>query len=208
SPIIDATGKVVGASKIARDISEQKRVQAEIANLLARERVAREEAEIANRSKDEFLAVLSHELRTPLTAMLGWLSILRGHRLDQKTRDHAIETIERNAKAQAQLIEDLVDVSRIVGGKLNLEVRPTDLLPVINAAVEVVRPAADTKDIRLEINYDSTVGAVSGDATRLQQVIWNLLSNAVKFTPKGGTIHVEFGSAGSSAEVVIRDTGI
>src|SRR6185503_6126469 len=119
-----------------------KEAQEERERLLERERAAREEAEIANRTKDEFLAVLSHELRTPLTAMLGWLSILRGHRLDEKTTEHAMETIHRNAKAQAQLIEDLVDVSRIVGGKLNLEVRPIDLLPVINAAIEVVRPAA------------------------------------------------------------------
>ena len=102
--------------------------------------------------------------------MLGWLSILRGHQLDQKTTNHAIETIERNAKAQAQLIEDLVDVSRIVGGKLSLEVRPIDLLPVINAAVEVVRPAANSKDIRIEINYDSSVGPIAGDATRLQRL--------------------------------------
>jgi PAS domain S-box-containing protein len=208
SPIKNAAGKVIGASKIARDVSEQKRAQKEMERILARERAAREEAEVANRAKDEFLAVLSHELRTPLTAMLGWLSILRAHRVDQKTTEHAIETIERNAKAQAQLIEDLVDVSRIVGGKLNLELRPIDLLPVINAAIEVVRPAAEAKTISIEINYNSSVGPVSGDPDRLQQVIWNLLSNAVKFTPKGGSIQVEFGQTESSAELVIRDTGI
>ena len=208
SPIRDANGKVIGASKIARDISEQKRTAQERDELLKRERAAREEAEIANRAKDEFLAVLSHELRTPLTAMLGWLSILRGHRLDQKTTDHAIETIQRNAQAQAQLIEDLVDVSRIVGGKLNVEVTPIDLLPVINAAVEVVRPAADAKAIRIETSNDSNVGPVFGDPARLQQVIWNLLSNAVKFTPKGGSIYVEFQRCESSAKIVVRDTGI
>ena len=208
SPIRNAAGKVIGASKIARDITEQKRAEQEREQLLARERLAREEAEIANRAKDEFLAVLSHELRTPLTAMLGWLAILRGHRLDQKTTEHAIETIERNAQAQAQLIEDLVDVSRIVGGKLNLEVRPIELLPVINAAIEVVRPAADAKNISIEMNYDSAVGPVSGDPARLQQVIWNLLSNAVKFTPKEGSVHVNFQQTESSAEIVIRDTGI
>jgi CheY-like chemotaxis protein len=173
-----------------------------------RERVARQEAEIANRTKDEFLAVLSHELRTPLTAMLGWLAILRGRKLDKQTTQHAIDTIERNAKAQAQLIEDLVDVSRIVGGKLKLELRSIDLLPVINAAVEVVRPAADAKDINLDVKYDSTVGPVSADAARLQQVIWNLLSNAVKFTPKGGSVKLDFRGTGSSAEVVISDTGV
>jgi len=208
SPIKNAAGKIIGASKIARDVTEQKRAEQEREQMLARERVAREEAEIANRAKDEFLAVLSHELRTPLTAMLGWLAILRGHRLDKKTTEHAIETIERNAQAQAQLIEDLVDVSRIVGGKLNLEVRPIDLLPAINAAIEVVRPAADAKSISIEINCDSSVGPVTGDPARLQQVIWNLLSNAVKFTPKGGSVHVNFQQAESSAEIVIRDTGI
>jgi PAS domain S-box-containing protein len=208
SPIRNAAGKVIGASKIARDITEQKRAEQEREQLLARERIAREEAEIANRTKDEFLAVLSHELRTPLTAMLGWLAILRGHRLDQKTTEHAIETIERNARAQAQLIEDLVDVSRIVGGKLKLEVRPIDLLPVINAAIEVVRPAADAKNINIEINCNSSVEPVSGDPARLQQVIWNLLSNAVKFTPKGGSIHVSLQRAESSAEINIRDTGV
>jgi signal transduction histidine kinase/ActR/RegA family two-component response regulator len=208
SPIRNAAGEVIGASKIARDITEQKRAEQEREQMLARERVAREEAEIANRAKDEFLAVLSHELRTPLTAMLGWLAILRGHRLDKKTTEHAIETIERNAQAQAQLIEDLVDVSRIVGGKLNLEVRPIDLLPAVNAAIEVVRPAADAKSISIEINCDSSVGPVTGDPARLQQVIWNLLSNAVKFTPKGGSVHVTFQQAESYAEIVIRDTGI
>jgi PAS domain S-box-containing protein len=208
SPIFDAQGRVIGASKIARDITEQKRSEEAITRLLAGERAARKDAEIANRAKDEFLAVLSHELRTPLTAILGWLSILRGQKLDKTTTRHAIETIERNAKAQAQLIEDLVDISRIVGGKLNLEFRSIDLLPVINAAVEVVRPAADAKHVKLEIKYDSKVGTVSGDATRLQQVIWNLLSNAVKFTPKGGAITVEARPADGFAEVIIRDTGI
>jgi CheY-like chemotaxis protein/anti-sigma regulatory factor (Ser/Thr protein kinase) len=140
--------------------------------------------------------------------MLGWLTILRGHKLDKKTADHAIETIERNAKAQAQLIEDLVDVSRIVGGKLNLEVIPTELMPVIDAAIEVVRPAADAKEITIDVHYDATVGPVAGDAARLQQVIWNLLSNAVKFTPKGGTVTVEFCRHNGFAEVVVRDTGI
>lgn len=208
SPITDATGKIVGASKIARDISEQKRAQEEIARLLAAERAARQDAEVASRTKDEFLATLSHELRTPLTAMLGWLTILRAHKLDKKTTAHAIETIERNAKAQAQLIEDLVDVSRIVGGKLNLEVEPTELMPVIDAAIEVVRPAADAKEIAINVNYDATVGPVSGDGARLQQIIWNLLSNAVKFTPKGGSVSVDFSRRDGFAEVVVRDTGI
>ncbi|HKP39159.1 MAG TPA: PAS domain S-box protein [Pyrinomonadaceae bacterium] len=208
SPIKNAEGKIIGASKIARDISDQKRAQKEIAKLLASEREAREEAEIANRSKDEFLAVLSHEMRTPLTAMLGWLTILRGHKLDAKTTKHAIETVERNAKAQAQLIEDLVDISRIVGGKLNLEVRPIDVVPVIEAALDVIRPAAEAKQIHLDLQIPSAVPPVSGDPARLQQVIWNLLSNAVKFTPKGGEISVVLRQFESSAEIVIRDNGI
>ncbi|HZI48355.1 MAG TPA: PAS domain S-box protein, partial [Pyrinomonadaceae bacterium] len=208
SPIQDATGKIVGASKIARDITQQKKAQNEIARLLTAERAARQEAEVASRTKDEFLATLSHELRTPLTAMLGWLTILRSHKLDQKTTQHAIETIERNAKAQAQLIEDLVDVSRIVGGKLNLEVGPTELYPVIDAAVEVVRPAADAKHISIKLNYDPTVGPVSGDSVRLQQIVWNLLSNAVKFTPSGGSVFIDYRRQGAFAEVVVRDTGI
>lgn len=208
SPIHDASGKVIGASKIARDITDQKRTQEEIARLLAAERAARQDAEIASRTKDEFLATLSHELRTPLTAMLGWLTILRAHKLDKKTSEHAIETIERNAKAQAQLIEDLVDISRIVGGKLNLEVVPTELMPVIDASIEVVRPAADAKEITIDVNYDATVGPVAGDASRLQQIIWNLLSNAVKFTPNGGKVSVDYRRRGSFAEVVVSDTGI
>ncbi|MFY9622165.1 MAG: PAS domain S-box protein [Pyrinomonadaceae bacterium] len=208
SPLHDATGQIVGASKIARDITEQKRTQEEIARLLAAERAARQDAEVASRTKDEFLATLSHELRTPLTAMLGWLTILRGHKLDQATAEHAIETIERNAKAQAQLIEDLVDISRIVGGKLNLEVVPTELMPIVDAAIEVVRPAADAKAITIEVNYDATVGPVSGDASRLQQIVWNLLSNAVKFTPKGGKVSIDFRRQNGFAEVVISDTGI
>jgi PAS domain S-box-containing protein len=208
SPIRNAHGTIIGASKIARDITQQKKTQDEITRLFAAERAARQDAEVASRTKDEFLAVLSHELRTPLTAMLGWLSILRGHQLDQKTTEHAIETIERNAKAQAQLIEDLVDISRIVGGKLNLEVSPIDLQPVINAAVEVVRPAADAKNITIHVNYDPHVGPVSGDPSRLQQIVWNLLSNAVKFTPKDGSVHVDFRRYESHAELVVRDTGI
>ncbi|HEV2905048.1 MAG TPA: ATP-binding protein, partial [Pyrinomonadaceae bacterium] len=208
SPIHDATGKIIGASKIARDITEQKRTQEEIARLLVAERAARQDAEVASRTKDEFLATLSHELRTPLTAMLGWLTILRAHRLDKKTTEHAIDTIERNAKAQAQLIEDLVDISRIVGGKLNLEVVPTELMPVIDASIEVVRPAADAKEITIDVNYDATVAPVAGDASRLQQIIWNLLSNAVKFTPNGGKVSVDFRRQGRFAEVAVRDTGI
>ncbi len=193
---------------ILRDITGRKRAEEEREQLLAREHEARAEAEIANRIKDEFLATLSHELRTPLTAILGWLSIMRSQPLDTKTTEHAIETIERNARIQAQLIEDLVDVSRIVGGKLNLDMQLVNLLPVIEAAIEVVRPAAEAKGVALRVKHDPSAGMVSGDAARLQQVVWNLLSNAVKFTSQGGSVEVLLGRADGSAEIVVRDTGI
>ena len=201
-------GEFIHTRCFTRDITEQKRAQEEISRLLALERTARQEAELANRAKDDFLAVLSHELRTPLTAILGWLTLLRTHKLDETTTTHAIDTIERNAKAQAQLIEDLVDVSRIVGGKLNLDVRPTDLLSVVNAAIEVIRPAAEAKFIELEVDDQSWEGFVSGDPARLQQVIANLLSNAVKFTPNGGSVSVILKSSTSDAEISVCDTGI
>jgi len=193
---------------ILRDITGRKRAEEEREQLLAREHEARAEAEIANRIKDEFLATLSHELRTPLTAILGWLSIMRSQPLDTKTTEHAIETIERNARIQAQLIEDLVDVSRIVGGKLNLDMQLVNLLPVIEAAIEVVRPAAEAKGVALRVKHDPSAGMVSGDAARLQQVVWNLLSNAVKFTSQGGSVEVLLGRGDGSAEIVVRDTGI
>lgn len=208
SPIIDASGKVIGASKIARDITQKKRAEQEREQLLAREHAARSEAEAANRIKDEFLATLSHELRTPLTAMLGWLSMLRSGRLDEETSQHALDTVERNAKAQAQLIEDLVDVSRIAGGKLQLEVHPVDLSSLISAAADIVRPAANARGVLIEISIDTAVGPVAGDAARLQQIIWNLLSNAVKFTGRDGYVYVKLRRVESFAEVEVRDNGI
>jgi PAS domain S-box-containing protein len=204
----DASGKPYRLAGLGWDITERKRAEVERERLIEREHAARTEAEEANRIKDEFLATLSHELRTPLTAMLGWLTILRRERLDKETTQQAIETIERNARAQARLIEELVDVSRIVGGKLILEMRPTSLLQVIEAAVEVVRPAASAKGIQISISTDSSVGLVLGDPTRLQQIIWNVLSNAVKFTPRDGSVHVSTRPAGLSAEVIVQDTGM
>ena len=204
----DASGKPYRLAGLGWDITERKRAEVERERLIEREHAARTEAEEANRIKDEFLATLSHELRTPLTAMLGWLTILRREHLDQETTRQAIETIERNARAQAKLIEELVDVSRIVGGKLSLEMRPTNLLPVIRAAVEVVRPAASAKGVQVGINPDSAVGLVLGDPTRLQQIIWNLLSNAVKFTPRDGSVNISMRRAESSVEVIVQDTGM
>jgi PAS domain S-box-containing protein len=208
SPITDASGKVIGASKIARDITQKKRAEQEREELLAREHAARAEAEAANRIKDEFLATLSHELRTPLTAMLGWLTMLRSGRLDEETSKHALDTVERNARSQAQLIEDLVDVSRIAGGKLQLDVQPVDLSALIYAAVDIVRPAANARGVLLEISIDPAVGPAAGDSARLQQIIWNLLSNAVKFTSRNGYIYVTLRHVESFAEVEVRDTGI
>jgi signal transduction histidine kinase len=157
---------------------------------LAREQVARHEAETANRAKDEFLAMLSHELRTPLGAILGWARMLRGGTLDETAAAHALEVIERNTHVQTRLIEDLLDVSRIVSDKLSLEVRPVDLVRVAEAAIDAVRSAAEAKGVRLDAALDPSAGPVAGDAGRLQQVVWNLLTNAIKFTLQGGRVGV------------------
>jgi signal transduction histidine kinase/ActR/RegA family two-component response regulator len=167
----------------------------------------RDEAEAANRAKDEFLATVSHELRTPLNAIMGWTQILRRGEYDEDALRHAVETIERNSKSQAQLINDILDVSRIITGNLRLEVRPVEVASVIKAAVDTVRPAAEAKEIKIQTLLDSGAGPVSGDAGRLQQVVWNLLSNAVKFTPKGGRVQVRLELADSHLEVIISDTG-
>jgi len=204
----DADGKPYRLAGLGWDVTARKRAEKEREELIEREHAARTEAEEANRIKDEFLATLSHELRTPLTAILGWLSMLRADRLDKDTTTHALETVERNARAQAQLIEDLVDVSRIAGGKLNLDIKPVDLMPVISAAVDIVRPAANAKGIQIQISADASVGPVAGDAARLQQIIWNLLSNAVKFTSRDGWVYVSLGRNASSAELEVRDTGM
>ena len=175
--------------------------------LLMREQMIRAEAEAANRAKDEFLSILSHELRTPLNAILGWSTMLRQRTLSQDKVLRALETIERNAKSQAQLIEDILDVSRIITGKLRLQVRPVNLVPVIESAIESVRLAAEAKSIRLESRIDSQAGLLLGDANRLQQVLWNLLSNALKFTPKDGRVEIRLQRVNSHAEITVSDTG-
>jgi signal transduction histidine kinase/CheY-like chemotaxis protein len=180
---------------ICRDITERKKAEAERDRLLAGEREARAQAETANRIKDEFLAVLSHELRTPLNPILGWSKLLRSRKCDPTTTERALETIERNAKLQTQLIEDLLDVSRILQGKLSLNVSPVNLVSVIEAAIETVALAAQAKSIEIKTAFDPNVGQVSGDPNRLQQVVWNLLSNAVKFTPQGGQVEVQLSSS-------------
>jgi PAS domain S-box-containing protein len=172
--------------QLAKEIRQRQRVEQEHEELLRREQEARREAEAANRLKDEFLATASHELRTPLNAILGWARLLRSGLVKEDAADRALETIERNAKIQGQLIDDILDVSRIITGKLRLDVNPIDLSPVVDATVDVVRPSAENKQIRLQIVLDPKAGPVAGDSSRLQQIIWNLLSNAIKFTPKGG----------------------
>ena len=189
------------------DISARREIEAERDRLLQSERQARAAAEAANLSKDEFLAMVSHELRTPLNAMLGWGRLLRSGTLDEPRRARALEAIERNAQAQSQLIEDLLDVSRIVSGKLKLDVAPVDLAAVVEAALDTVRPALESKGIDLTCEIAAELPRVMGDASRLQQVAWNLLSNAVKFTPRGGSIAVNLGTRGAHLELSVSDTG-
>ena len=186
--------------KLEREAEERQR-------LLVREQSARAEAEQANRLKDEFLAIVSHELRTPLTAIIGWSHMLKHSGLDEATARHGLETIERNAHAQAQLIEDILDVSRVVAGKLRLNIAPVDLAAVVNAAIDSVQLAAESKGVRLEVVLDPSARRVSGDAGRLQQVIWNLLANAIKFTEGGGAVCVRLRRAGRDVEVVVSDDG-
>ncbi|PYS00445.1 MAG: histidine kinase [Acidobacteria bacterium] len=165
------------------------------------------EAQEANRAKDEFLATLSHELRTPLNAILGWVQILRAKRLDEITTARAFEAIERNAKAQAELIEDMLDVSRIITGRLRLELQAVELSSAVEGALDSVRPAAEAKGVRLEYMLDPNAGVISGDPHRLQQIVWNLLSNAVKFTPSGGLVRVNLDRLDGEVKLTVRDTG-
>ncbi|BDI15285.1 hypothetical protein ANSO36C_10870 [Nostoc cf. commune SO-36] len=189
------------------DITQRKSFEKECSNLLQRERTARQQAEIANKIKDEFLAVLSHELRTPLNSILGWSKMLRTRNFDEKTTNRALETIERNAKLQTQLIEDLLDVSRILQGKLNLNICPVSLVMVVEAALETVQLAAQAKSIQIQTIFDPRLGQVMGDPNRLQQVVWNLLSNAVKFTPAGGRVEIRLMEVGNQAQIQVSDTG-
>ncbi|WP_013320508.1 PAS domain S-box protein [Gloeothece verrucosa] len=192
---------------ICRDITERKQIEQEREQLLIREQAAREAAESANRIKDEFLAVLSHELRSPLNPILGWAQMLKNYELDQPTTQKALCIIERNARLQAELIEDLLDVSRILRGKLNLNTTSVSLVVVIEAALETVRLAAQAKSIELRTQLETPVGRVLGDAARLQQVVWNLLSNAVKFTPSGGQVEIELEQIHGGVEIRVKDTG-
>ncbi|RUT07080.1 hypothetical protein DSM106972_023410 [Dulcicalothrix desertica PCC 7102] len=195
-----------GLSIFYRDITERKQAEQERERLLQQEQAARAEAEAANRIKDEFLAVLSHELRSPLNPILGWAKLLQTRKFDEAALKSALSTIERNAKLQAQLIEDLLDVSRILQGKLSLNMVSVNLIPVIEAALETVRLAAEAKNICIVTQFDS-IGQVLGDAGRLQQIIWNLLSNAVKFTPPTGQIKICLECVENQAQISVSDNG-
>ena len=192
---------------IMRDITVRKNTEKQLAQLLIRERGARADAEKANRLKDEFLATLSHELRTPLNAVIGWARILKSGRVDPESSSHAIEVIERNAWAQKQIIEDILDVSRVITGKLQLNLGPVDLVSVVNAALDAVRPALEAKDIKIETEFQSGLKIIAGDADRLQQVVWNLLSNASKFTPPRGVVGVRVTLDDFYVRIVVSDTG-
>lgn len=203
----DTQGEPVRLSGIYLDVTERKQAEQEREHLLARAEAAREQAETANRIKDEFLAVLSHELRSPLNPILGWAKLLRSRKFDEAALKKALETIERNASLQAQLIEDLLDVSRILRGKLALNMTSVNLGSTVEAALETVRLAAEAKHIHIQTWLDPSLDRVLGDGTRLQQVVWNLLSNAIKFTPEGGQVTVQLTSVDAHAQLTICDTG-
>jgi PAS domain S-box-containing protein len=200
-------GKPVRFDGTTQDITDRKRVDEERKQLLDIERAARVEAERTSRMKDEFLATLSHELRTPLNAILGWTQLLKRDQQDPEMLSEAISVIERNVRVQTQLIEDLLDMSRIISGNVRLDVQGVELSEIINAAMEGVKPTAETKGVRLEKVIDRLVGPVSGDPARLQQVLWNLLTNAIRFTPKGGKVRVLAEVMQSHVEISVVDTG-
>jgi signal transduction histidine kinase len=185
----------------------RRRGEAALRDLLARERAARAETDVANRSKDDFFLSVSHELRGPLNAILGWVHLLRTGKLDEANGLRALETIERNAKSQANLIKDMLEVSRIIGGKVRLDLRPVELAAIIDEAADSVRPAADGRHIQVETELAPRVGTVTGDPARLQQVMENLFSNAIKFTPRGGHVVVRLGYDEKHATITMQDTG-
>lgn len=205
--IHDENGEPIGMRGVTMDITPAVRAEQDRSELLRRERNARSEAEEANRLRDEFLATVSHELRTPLNAIIGWSRLLHSDQLDAGVIRHAVEVIERNAWAQKQIIEDILDVSRIITGKLRIGLAPIELASVVNAAIDVIQPAADAKQIKIQTTIDPTVLRVKGDAERLQQVVWNLLSNAVKFTDPGGIVEVAIRQRGNNVELNVSDNG-
>ncbi len=206
-PDDDLLRMVAGIGWQVGQFTKRKRAEEERAELLESERAARADAEKANRLKDEFLATLSHELRTPLNAVIGWSRMLKSGRLDPESSIHAMEVIERNAWAQKQIIEDILDVSRVITGKLQLNLGPVDLVAVVDAALDAVRPALEAKNIRIDTIIDAGLKIVPGDADRLQQVVWNLLSNAAKFTPLDGKVEVRVSQDTAHVQIQVSDTG-
>jgi PAS domain S-box-containing protein len=207
APVLDGEGQIVAAVVVFQDVTDRKQAEQEREQLLAREQAIRKEAQRANRIKDEFLAVLSHELRSPLNPILGWSRLLQTRQFDAARTTEALIRIERNAKLQAELIEDLLDVSRILQGKLSLNVARVELKSTLEAAMETVRLAAEAKSIQMHVQIEPQVGQVWGDTSRLQQVLWNLLSNAIKFTPQGGRVEIRLERKGSQAQIIVSDTG-
>jgi len=207
-PIKNGGGRVLGVNIVVMEITERKKIEEELERLLGQEKAAREEAEAANRMKDEFLATISHELRTPLTSILGWARMLTGGGLTQPQARHALEVIAQSAQSQNRLIEDILDTSRIITGRLKLDAQPVLIENIFHAAVDVIRPSAEAKGIALSEVVDTPDGVVFGDANRLQQALWNLLSNAVKFTNEGGRIETRLGRAEGQIEIAVKDTGI
>jgi PAS domain S-box-containing protein len=207
SPMKNPEGEVIGASKLIQDITARNRLERERQQLLAREQILRTQAEAAGRVKDEFLATVSHELRTPLSAILGWATMLNKGKVEPAIASRGIESIERNAKAQAQLIEDLLDVSRIISGKVRLDIKPVLLTSIIDEALDAVRPAADAKSIRLNVSIDPDANQLRADPARLQQIIWNLVANSIKFTGSRGDVSVDAGRNASMVEICVSDTG-
>lgn len=208
APIKNVAGATLGAVLVFRDITQRRQAENELARLFKAEQEAHEQADAASRAKDQFLALVSHELRTPLSAILGWTHLVRTGKVDAKEPSRALAAIERNAQAQAKLIEDLLDTSRIISGKLSLDFSPVELAPVIESAIEAVRPSVVAKSIELEVDLSEDSDLVSGDAGRLQQVVWNLLANAVKFTPAHGRIEVRLRRSDSRLELSVTDSGM
>src|SRR5262249_40279804 len=207
SPVFGARGKIEKAVAVVIDIADRKRAEREREQFLKQEKVARAEAQAANQSKDEFLAMVSHELRSPLNSILGYARLLRAGSTDPTQIKQTVEIIERNGRMQLQLIEDLLDTARIISGKLKLEVQSVALVSVITSALDVVRPAARAKDIELIPDLDPLAGQITGDPNRLQQVVWNLLSNAIKFTPRSGRVEVRMENVDDHVRLTISDTG-
>ena len=201
-------GKVSHIRCFTRDVTGPKALETERQKVMASERAARARAEQLNRDKDEFLAMLSHELRTPLNAVLGWVKLLEAEALISDKVRHGIEVIGRNVAVQMRLIDELLDLSRVMSGKIPVEIRHLNLLSVVEAAAETFKPSATAKGIRLQMVLDSEAGEIFGDPERLQQVMGNLISNAIKFTPKGGRVHITLERVNSSVEVRVGDTGI